>query len=619
MKLIKKLISVVISSVMALSFAASAFADDIQTDNGGIVILYTNDIHNACQKEDGVLGFSSLAAYKKALEKEGKTVILVDGGDAIQGGLVGAVSDGEFVVDIMEYVGYDVCVPGNHEFDFGMEQFLSISENSSLDYISCNFRDLRTDELVLPPYKMITADGIDIAFVGITTPYTPTSSTPAYFKDENGEFIYGFSGDNEGKDLYNAVQTAIDGAKSEGADYVIAVAHTGYGEGLDNWDATAIINNTNGIDFYLDAHAHLTINEKEFVNKDGETVLLTSTGTKLQNIAEVNVTEGGITSKLINSIDEEDADTKAFVDSIYEELDKEFGKVVANSEVDLVIYDPETGDRLIRKQETNLGDLCADAYREVTGADISFVNGGGIRENIKNGDVTYMDIINVHPFGNMLCMKEVTGQQIADALEHGMRLAGIEEDGSFLQVSGVTFKVDTSVPSPVVTDEGGTFIKIDGERRVYDIKIKGEEIDMDKKYTLASHNYMLKDGGGGYTMLDNAELILNDIMSDYQVIIKYITETLDGTIKADTGYDNPYGAGRITLTKGKNENENIPGDSTDIPEYITPGDSTEIPEEVPGDSTSNNPPTGAGLSFTTVMITAGFTMLSATSLKLKRK
>lgn len=614
MKIFNKLMAFIVSSAMAVSLVTPAFAQENEQNDNGVVILYTNDIHNACQKEEGVLGFSSLVAHKKALEEEGKTVILVDGGDAIQGGLIGAVSDGEYVVDIMEYVGYDVCIPGNHEFDFGMEQFLSIAENSALDYISCNFKDLRTDELVLPPYKMITADDIDIAFVGITTPYTVTSSTPAYFKDENGNFIYGFSGDNKGKDLYEAVQTAVDSAREEGADYVIAVAHTGYGEGLDNWDATAIIKNTKGIDFYLDAHAHLVVNEKEFINADGETVLLTSTGTKLQNIAEVSITENGIRSQLISSIEEEDEETKEYVDTVYKMLDEQFGKVVANSEIDLVIYDPETGDRLIRIQETNIGDLCADAYREVTGADVALVNGGGIRENIKKGDVTYMDIINVHPFGNMLCMKEVTGQQIADALEHGMRLADIEEDGSFLQVSGVTFKVDTSIPSPVKVDDGGTFIKIDGERRVYDIKINGEEIDMDKKYTLASHNYMLKDGGGGYTMLDNAELILDEIMSDYQVIIKYITETLGGTIKAGMGYDNPYGIGRITFTDGKNET--VPGDSTDLPEEPEE-DNTD--ENTPGDSTSSNPPTGVALSFDTVIITTIVTGLAAISLKNKRR
>lgn len=612
MKIFNKLLAFVTSSVMAVSLVTPAFAQENEQDDNSVVILYTNDIHNACQKEEGVLGFSSLVAYKKALEEEGKTVILVDGGDAIQGGLIGAVSDGEYVVDIMEYVGYDVCIPGNHEFDFGMEQFLSIAENSTLDYISCNFKDLRTDELVLPPYKMITADDIDIAFVGITTPYTVTSSTPAYFKDENGNFIYGFSGDNKGKDLYEAVQTAVDSAREEGADYVIAVAHTGYGEGLDNWDATAIIKNTKGIDFYLDAHAHLVVNEKEFINADGETVLLTSTGTKLQNIAEVTLTKSGIASKLINSIEEEDKETKEYVDTVYKMLDEQFGKVIASSEIDLVIYDPETGDRLVRKQETNIGDLCADAYRDVTGADIAFVNGGGVKENIKKGDVTYMDIINVHPFGNMLCMMDVTGQQILDALEHGMRFAGKEETGSFLQVSGVTFSVDTSIPSPVVTDEGGTFIKIDGERRVYDVKVNGEPIKADAKYSLASHNYMLKFGGDGYTMFDGGELILDEIMSDYQVIIKYITETLSGTIKAGMGYDNPYGAGRITYTEGKGEN--VPGDSTEIP------DEPEVPDtELPGDSTSNNPPTGVALSFDSVIITTLVTGLAAISIKNKRR
>ena len=92
---------------------------------------------------------------------------------------------------------------------------------------------------------------------------------------------------------------------------------------------------------------------------------------------------------------------------------------MAKSAVDLVISDPETDVRIVRTAETNLGDLCADAYRDQSGADIAFVNGGGIRVKIAAGDITLNDILKVHPFGNALCVVEATGQQILDALECG--------------------------------------------------------------------------------------------------------------------------------------------------------------------------------------------------------
>ena len=99
----------------------------------------------------------------------------------------------------------------------------------------------------------------------------------------------------------------------------------------------------------------------------------------------------------------------------------------------------------MRNAETNLGDLCADAYRILLGADIAFVNGGGVRDNIKVGDITYGDIIKVHPFGNEACLVEVTGQQIKDALELGSA-AYPGESGGFLQVSGLTYTINADIP-----------------------------------------------------------------------------------------------------------------------------------------------------------------------------
>ena len=200
--------------------------------------------------------------------------------------------------------------------------------------------------------------------------------------------------------------------------------------------------------------------------------------------------------------------------------------------------------RLVRITETNLGNLCADAYRSVTGAEIGFVNGGGVRDAIKAGDITYEDIIKVNPFGNYICMIEATGQQIIDMLEMGARSLPAE-DGTFQQVSGMTFAIDVTVPSSVVVDEQGMFIEVAGEYRVKNVKIQGEDIELEKIYTLASHDYLLKELGGGATMFTGCNMVLDSIMLDNQALITYITEYLDGVIGEE--YSDPYGEGRITI------------------------------------------------------------------------
>ena len=218
--------------------------------------------------------------------------------------------------------------------------------------------------------------------------------------------------------------------------------------------------------------------------------------------------------------------------------------VVAHTDVDLVITDPETDERMVRVAETNLGDLCADAYRAMSGADIAFVNGGGVRSDIKAGDITYGDIIKVHPFGNNMCMVEATGSEIYDALEMSASALPAEL-GGFLQVSGISFTIDVNVPSPVVIDENKMFVKVDGEPRVKDIMVGDEPLDLEGTYTVACHDYLLKNMGDGYTMFADNTLLLDSVMIDNQVLINYIVEKLQGTVGEE--YADPYGQGRITI------------------------------------------------------------------------
>ena len=220
-----------------------------------IVILYTNDVH--CGVDDN-LGYTGLAAVKNALEAQGKHVVLVDNGDAVQGDTIGTLSNGEYIIDIMNEAGYDVATPGNHEFDYGMEQFFALTEQANFPYVSANFVDA-DGNTVLDPYVIQDVAGVKIAFVGISTPKTITTSTPKYFQDENGNYIYGFLQDESGEKLYSAVQSAVDAARAEGAQFVIALAHLGIEEDCSPWTSSEVIVNTTGIDAVLDGHSHSLI------------------------------------------------------------------------------------------------------------------------------------------------------------------------------------------------------------------------------------------------------------------------------------------------------------------------------------------------------------------------
>ncbi|MCI6486614.1 MAG: bifunctional metallophosphatase/5'-nucleotidase [Clostridiales bacterium] len=501
-----------------------------------IVILYTNDVH--CAVDDN-LGYTGLATVKNALEAQGKHVVLVDNGDAVQGDTIGTLSNGEYIIDIMNEVGYDVATPGNHEFDYGMDQFFALTEQANFPYVSANFVD-NDGNTVLDPYVIKDVAGVKIAFVGISTPKTITTSTPKYFQDDNGNYIYSFQQDETGEKLYAAVQSAVDAARAEGAQFVIALAHLGIEEDCSPWTSSEVIVNTTGIDAVLDGHSHSMIQGEKVKNKDGAEVLLSSTETKLAYIGCLTIKDDGSMSTTLIS----DNGMKEFIGGIQEEFEELVNTVVASTDVDLIIKDPASGERIVRVSETNLGDLCADAYRAMSGADVAIVNGGGVRADIPAGDITYGQIIAVHPFGNEMCVVECTGQEILDALELGCSKLPAES-GGFLQVSGMTYTVDLNVESTVKLDENGMFVEVEGERRVKDVTIGGEPLDPEKTYTLASHNYKLKDCGDGYSMFADNVFLQDSVMIDNQVLINYIVDVLGGTVGEE--YADPYGQGRITI------------------------------------------------------------------------
>ncbi len=539
----KKIILVVLSLILILgTFPTVTFAEATSDD---IIILYENDVHCAVE------GYSKLSAMKKELQQTYAYVGVVSCGDYIQGSSLGAISRGEYIIELMNLVGYDAVTLGNHEFDFHLDRLEELIGMMNTKPVCCNFQKIGEDASYFNPYKIVSYGDVDIAYIGITTPSTIASSSPAQFKDENGNYQYSFNPST----LYEVVQKNIDAAEAEGADYIIAISHIGYAEDEtygDLEDVEDLIKNTDGLDVVLDAHSHSVIEKMEIIDREGNEVLLSSTGTKFENIGKLTISDGEITTELIKTEDYQGTDP--IVDAKLNEINGEYATLgerqVAFSQVDLVTHDAE-GNRLVRTSETNLGDLCADAVRYVMNADIGYMNGGGLRAAIPNGNITFNDLLSILPFNNTVVLAEVSGQILKDMMEMAV-MSWPAEDGSFPHLSGITFSVNTVIPSSVVVNELEEFVEVSGEYRVYDIEIfdketeKYEPLSLSKTYTLAASNYFLLEYGSGMTMLKDAKIIQNEGVLDVEALERYIVEALDGTI----GEEYAEVKANITFTEG---------------------------------------------------------------------
>ena len=592
--------------------ATTAAVETTASAKEDVVVLYTNDVHTYI---DGPMGYDVVAGLKAELTKQYGNVILADAGDAIQGTAFGSMDKGQTIVSLMNAAGYDVATLGNHEFDYGMDGCKSIMEKAQFPYVSCNFyeeKDGVRGENVLPSFQLFEMGGHKIAFVGVTTPESFTKSTPAYFQDENGNYIYGISGGEDGAALYADVQTAIDSAVAEGADVVIGLGHLGDDPASKPWTSEEVIANVAGLDAFIDGHSHSTQPGKEVADKNGDKVVLTQTGDYLSNIGMMLIDgeTGAISTDLITSeeitepvlddkgepvVNEDgeaetqvvgykfvsdlytgeswcsDAQVKQQQDAWIQEIDTQLGEKIGATALTFDNFDAE-GKRLVRSQETNTGDFAADALYYLfdnmgLDVDVAVMNGGGVRNKAITGDLTYKVAKEIHTFGNVACLQTITGQQLLDALEWGARTAGTgEECGGFLQVAGITYKIDGEWPTSVQMDDKGVWVGAPtGGYRVHDVQVYNKEtgayepLDLAASYNLAGYNYTLRDMGDGFNMFSGAVNVLDYVMEDYMVLANYIQGYEGGNVEAENSpllakypgmllnYGDVNGSGRITF------------------------------------------------------------------------
>ena len=617
----RKTFAILLALMLVLSLAVPAAATENQPSED-IAILYTNDVHTYI---DGPLSYDVIAAVKSELCKQYKYVLLVDAGDHVQGTAYGSMDKGETIIKLMNAAGYDLATLGNHEFDYGMEGCQQIQQWAEFPYVSCNFyeeADGVRGENVLPSYQIFELGQEKLAIVGITTPESFTKSTPAYFQDENGNYIYGISGGEDGAALYADVQAAIDQAAADGATKVIALGHLGDDKASQPWTSEETIANVSGLTAFIDGHSHSTVEGKEVADKDGNNVMLSQTGQYFDRIGlmVISAETGEVSTDFIeyeeiletvmgedgNPVKDEDgnevtevvgyklvsdlytgaewcsdASVASIKDAWMKKIDEQLGTVIGSTALTLDNYASDE-TRLVRSQETNTGDFAADALYYLFDSmdmdvDVAIMNGGGVRNTAITGDISYQTCKSIHTFGNVACLQTITGQQLLDALEWGARTAGTgEECGGFLQVSGITYKIDTEWPDSTQKDDKGVWIGAPtGGYRVHDVKVYNKEtgawddLDLTAKYNLAGYNYTLRDLGDGFSMFDGAVNVLDYVMEDYMVLANYVQGFEDGVVEATNSplaakypgftvdYSTVDGSGRIVMEAAVREPEAV--------------------------------------------------------------
>jgi len=497
--------------------------NETKDNDKSIVIVYENDVH--CSVD----GYITFAGYRDAvMSADTSYVATVSSGDFLQGGAVGAFSKGEYIIDIMNVIGYDAVTIGNHELDYKVPRLQEMTKKLSSPVTCVNFTDVSNNRL-FSPYVVKQMGKKKVAFVGVITPSSINSESYAFYDDDRNQLY-----DVHDDDLNSLVQASVDDARKQGADYVILLSHLGIAKESCNSNVYTVIAGTNGIDAVLDGHSHSLVKQQIYSNKDGKNVVLTQTGSKFSNVGVLTITKDGKISSdciKIEDISYKSEKVKNAVDKINEQCSVIFDKKIAYSDFPLSITN-EDGKRIVRNDECNLGDLIADGIRAATGAQVGLINGGGISKGIPAGDITWRNVYDCQTFGNSIVIIEATGQQLIDHLEACANNYP-NESGSFMQVSGIKFRLNPAARPTLYVNKKTYALIVDGPRRITGVRVQNQEgkwetVESEKVYTIGTINF-ISDTDNSFPCLIPCKKTADNMMSDVDCLGSYI-ESFGGTV-----------------------------------------------------------------------------------------
>ncbi|HSL93102.1 MAG TPA: 5'-nucleotidase C-terminal domain-containing protein [Bacillota bacterium] len=478
----RRLLALLLATALLLSLFTVATAEDADVT---LVIFHTNDVHSRLESSTSYVGHAKISTIVQAEKDLGANVLLLDAGDAVHGQSIANLSSGAAVIEVMNAAGYDAMTPGNHDFNYGQARLIELAEFADFPILAANV--LKSDGTpFLPGYIIREFDGIKVAIFGLVTPETLFKTHP--------KNVAGLTFVDPAK-VAAEMFTTLEGQ----ADFIIALSHLGQD---GDFTSTMVAEAAPGIDLIIDGHSH-----DKGVLTVGETIIV-QTGEYANNLGRIDITFAAdgttIEASLIAAADVVDVAADQMVLDIIahykEQVSAVQSIVIGSTAVHL------EGDRAFaRTTEINLGNLITDAMLKLSGADLALTNGGGIRASIPIGEITRKHVFDVLPFGNLIVVKEVTGQTIMDMLEFSSRLYPAQ-NGGFLQAAGITYKIDAAK---------------DPLARVHSVMIAGKPLDLSAKYLLATNDFVAA-GGDGYAMLADYP-IHTEMVSLEESLAEYIT------------------------------------------------------------------------------------------------
>lgn len=460
--------------VIAAPAALAATGTMAQVPAPAFTLLLVNDIYKMSD-DKGKGGFARAAGIARAERAKGVPVLFCHAGDCYSPSLMSGFDQGAHIVAMQNKMGLDVFVPGNHEFDFGKENYLKLVAAQTYPTFAANLRDASGN--VLPGHKdlqIFELGGVKVGVIGTTYDPTPQLSNP---------------GDLKFSSTMEALQREARTLKAQGADILVAVVHAERRTDLD-------IVRSRVVDIVLTGHDHdlaIAYDGKVVMvesNEEGNYVTAIDIAVSITGEGAARQVSWSPTFRVNDSrAATPDPDVAAIVKGYETELSKELDIEIATLAAPL---DSRTG--VIRTQETAIGNLISDAIRASTGAQLAITNAGGIRANKQYAagyKLTRRDVLSELPFGNATIMVQITGKDVKDAIENGLAPAP-QGSGRFPQVSGLTFEADIKRPVG---------------QRVVSISVEGKPIDEAANYTVASNNFMLA-GGDGYTSLARGRTLI---------------------------------------------------------------------------------------------------------------
>lgn len=493
----KKVLSIFMVMMMIFSLSTVSMAAD---DTVHLTIVHTNDTHARIQSSSSIMGFAKIATKVAELREDNPNLLLVDAGDTFHGQTIATLNQGESITRVMNAMGYDVMVPGNHDFNYGKDRLLELKGMLDFPIISAN---IETDKGThfLPGFIIKEVDGVKVGIFGLTTPETAFKTHP--------KNVDGLTFENPIERAQDMVNTLRDHV-----DVLICIGHLGEDEG-SIYTSKKVIEAVDGIDLFVDGHSHTTKPNGEMIND----TLLVQTGSYDANLGVVDLTVTGgkvVTSsaKLITAAEAADVAEDPAVLEVIADV-QAANDLITQVKVGETSVKLEGTRELVRTGETNLGNIITNAMLYETGAQIAITNGGGIRDSIQEGDITKGDVITVLPFGNYIITLDVKGSDIIKALENGVTDYPAAK-GAFPHVAGISFTFDPEKPAM---------------ERVTSVTFNGMPLDPDKYYSVATNDFMAA-GGDEYTSL-GASAQTGEYAALDEALIKYLEVVDPATVQVE--------------------------------------------------------------------------------------